>query len=123
MYKRMKKYMLKHYIDDTRFRYYTLQNKVDFIFLNERNINDKIYKDAILNWTWGYKDYFLGKHKRPTSICGLNSFQIIMDLEDCLNCVDKNIIQNILCNYRYHCDGGDEKYYIKKLFTVWRTIE
>jgi hypothetical protein len=120
MYKRMKKYMLKNCIDDTRFRDYTLENNGDCIFLNERNIDDKIYKDAILNWNCGYKDYFLQKHKQPTSLCGLNPFQNVIDLEDC---VDKNLVQNILCNYRYHSDGCFEKYYIKELFAVWRTIE
>jgi len=123
MYKRMKKYMLKNHINDTRFRDYTLQNNGDLISLNERNIDDKIYKDAILNWNCGYRNYFLQKHKRPTSIGGVNPFQNIIDLEDCLNCVDKNIIQNILCNYRYDCNGCDKKYYIKELFAVWRTIE
>jgi hypothetical protein len=120
MYKRMKKYMLKNCIDDTRFSDYTLQNNGDLISLKERNIDDKIYKDAILNWNCGYKDYFLQKHKQPTSLCGLNPFQNVIDLEDC---VDKNLVQNILCNYRYHSDGCFEKYYIKELFAVWRTIE
>jgi len=126
MYQKMKKMMLKHFTLDSYISFHEgLHNDYygDEIVIDIHNIDNSIFKDVILNYSNGYKQLFLWRHKRPTSICGLNPFQNIIDLEDCLNCVDKNLVQNILCNYRYHSDGCFEKYYIKELFAVWRTIE
>lgn len=127
MYQRMKKYLVEHLILD----YYILQDDSgeDVIFLNENNINDRKLKDAILNYHGGYKKLFLWRHKRQQSICGLiHPSQNIMDLEDCLNYVDKNITKNIH-NYThypidgiYPHDGNLSKYYIRELYKVWVTI-
>lgn len=41
------------------------------IKLNNSNIDNRAYKDAILNYHCGYKNLFLWRHKRFPSICGL----------------------------------------------------
>jgi len=85
MYQRMKKIMLKNYIDDTRFQ----DEKI--IFFNQNNINDINFKYAILNYHCGYKNMFLWRHKRNPSICGLHScyndiegkkYKMLCDLQD-----------------------------------------
>lgn len=127
MYQRMKKYLKIHLILD----YYILENysAEDVIEINENNINDRNLKDGILNNDNGYKNLFLCRHKRHQSICGLiHPSQNIMDFEDCLNYVDKNITKNIH-NYTHYpadgihpADGNLSKYYIREMFAVWRTI-
>ena len=126
MYQRMKKYLVEHLILD----YYILQDDSEnVISLNENNIDDRNLKNAILNYHGGYKDLLLWRYKRQQSICGLiHPSQNLMDFEDCLNYVDKKITQNIH-NYThypadgiYPADGDVSKYYIRELFSAWRTI-
>jgi len=129
MYQRMKKFMLKDYIDDTSFQQYMMIHNEEIILFNLNNINDINFRYAILNYHSGYKDMFLWRHKRNQPICGLiHPLQNIMDFEDCLNYVDKKITQNIH-NYThyppdkiYPPDEDVSKYYIRELFAVWRTI-
>ena len=59
MYKRMKKYMLKHYINDSMFREYTMNHHDEVILFNENNIHDIKFKYAIVNYNCGYKNMFL----------------------------------------------------------------
>lgn len=127
MYQRMKKYLKIHLILDI----YILESysAESVIEINENNINNRNLKNEILNNDNGYKNLFLWRHKRHQSICGLiHPFQNIMDFEDCLNYIDKNITQNIL--YNYHLSPIDEefndedfeKYYIRELYRIWKTI-
>lgn len=122
MYQRMKKYLKIHLILD----YYFLQNDSgDVISLNENNIDDRNLKNAILNYYGGYKDVVLGRNIikiKEQMICGLNYYQKIMDLENCLNYVDKNITKNIHNYTHYPPNGNVSKYYIRELFAMWRTI-
>lgn len=123
MYERMKKYMLKNCIDDTRFRDYTLGNNGDCIFLNERNIDDKIYKDAILNWNCGYRNYFLWKHKRPTSICGLEFDKFNSFRKALLMVYDANVLNQILYNYNYNDSNTDFNTYLtREYYKLWAEL-
>ncbi len=91
MYQRMKKYMLKYYIDDSMFREYMMNHNDEIILFNQININDINFKYAILNYNCGYKKMFLWRHKRNQSICGLHScytdieskkYKMLCDLQD-----------------------------------------
>jgi hypothetical protein len=128
---------MKKYIKQLPFItiYHTLLNdgNGEYISLNKNNIDDRNLKDALLNWNGGYKNIVLKRNYiklKEQTICGLiHPSQNLMDLEDCLNYVDKNITQNIH-NYThypidgiYPPDGNVSKYYIRELFAVWRTIE
>jgi hypothetical protein len=67
MYQRMKKIILSHSI----FVYYSLCNEFQHIIIKLENIDNPNLKEAILNYTCGYKNLYLWRHNLPTSICGL----------------------------------------------------
>jgi hypothetical protein len=85
MYKRMINYIKKGYLN-TPFGEYDLYDKTyGYIVINMLNIDDKYYKDKILNCIHGYREYFLWKSK-VNKICGktineLNLGWISKDLE------------------------------------------
>ena len=64
MYQRMKKYMLKYYIDDTMFQEYMMNHNDEIILFNKSNINDINFKYAILNYNCGYKNMFFHQRSR-----------------------------------------------------------
>ena len=64
MYRRMKKYMLNHYINDSMFREYMMNHNDEIILFNQSNIHDINFKYAIVNYNCGYKNMFLWRHTR-----------------------------------------------------------
>ena len=127
MYKRMKKYLLKNHIDDTLFRSFHLGNDGKNIYLNETNINDRTYKDALLNWSGGYKDYILRQNLRKIDeyfICGMNPFQKQNDFKTSISYVyNKQIFNDI--NFWYNPKIHGEcmySYCIKQLYKIWVKI-
>jgi hypothetical protein len=114
MYQRMKKIMLKNYIDDTRVQEYMMIHNDEIIFFNLNNINDINFKYAILNYQSGYKNMFLWRHKRNQSICGLHScytdiegrkYKMLSDLQDAKI-------------YKYRNTRGNE-YKMKNIYKKW----
>ena len=118
--------MLKNCIDDTRFRDYTLENNGDCIFLNERNIDDKIYRDAILNWNCGYKDYILRSKVRKNyeyHICGMNPFDKFNSFRKALLMVyDANVLNQILYNYNYNANNDHNAYLTREYYKLWAEL-
>ena len=91
MYQRMKKFMLKDYINNHMFQEYMMNHNEEIILFNQNNINDIKFKYAILNYNCGYKCMFLWRHKRNPTICGLHfcyndiegkKYKMICDLQD-----------------------------------------
>jgi hypothetical protein len=112
MYKRMKKIMLKNYIDDTRSQLYMMFHNDEIILFNLNNINDINFKYAILNYQRGYKNMFLWRHKRNQSICGLRytdiegrKYKMLSDLRDAKI-------------YKYRNTRGNE-YKMKNIYKKW----
>jgi len=114
MYQRMKKIMLKDYIDDTSFQQYRMIHNEEMIFFNLNNINDINFRYAILNYHSGYKHMFLWRHKRNPSICGLHA---------CYNDIEGKKYK-MLCDlqdakiYKYRNTRGNE-YKMKNVYKKW----
>jgi hypothetical protein len=73
MYKRMKHRIKNNYlsINQPYFISFYSCNNVDSIIINHDNIDDVNLKHALLNYNSGYKDFYLWKHKKLQTICGL----------------------------------------------------
>lgn len=93
------------------------------IKLNNSNIDNRAYKDAILNYHCGYKEYILRSNLRKINedmICGLNPYQKELDFEKSINLVDKKLIENIFYSYRQEKHGVCfNTYYVKELYKIW----
>jgi len=116
MYQKMKKMILKHFTLDTyiTFHQYLHNNYYgDEIIIDIHNIDNSIFKDVILNYSNGYKQLFLYKHKTPPLICGLKKgyddtyrHQILSDLQYNTQPVKKSKYKN-------------KRYSTKQLYKKW----
>lgn len=69
MYQRMKKYIRKKILIN---RFFLIHDDYgNRIVINQKNVDDINLKDSILNLQHGYRNFFLWRHKRFPSICGL----------------------------------------------------
>jgi hypothetical protein len=111
MYQRMKKNILSHCIFYVR---YTLSNKFEVIIITQENINNPNLKEAILNYTCGYKNCYLWKHNLPTSICGLSKFPTNKEG------IRINMIQDLQKNNIYNTKKINwSKYKMKNVYKKW----
>jgi hypothetical protein len=91
MYQKMKKMILKHFTLDSYISFHEgLHNDYygNEIVIDIHNMDNSIFKDVILNYSNGYKQLFLYKHKIKPLICGLKKgdddtyrHQILSDLQ------------------------------------------
>jgi len=124
MYKRMKKYLLKNIIYDKYCMSFYLGNYGENISINDKNIQDRTYKEALINWNGGYKDYILRRKIIKFNehfICGMNPFQKQIDFMDSISYTyNKQIFIDILLWYNPQIHGECiSSYYIKQLYKIW----
>jgi hypothetical protein len=77
MYKKMKKWIINNYFSKQRpylLSYIDDNDNYYHELIQGDNIDDIDLKDAMLNYTGGYKNFFLWKGKRLQTICGLEIF-------------------------------------------------
>jgi hypothetical protein len=121
MYQRMKKYIKQ--LPFFTIYYVLSDNNKKIINLNVSNIDDRTYKDAFLNFNYGYKNIFLRNNLRKINedmICGLNPFQKWLDFQASINYVDKNICQNIIYSFEQEKHGVCcYTYAIKEFYKIW----
>lgn len=117
MYKRMKHRIKNNYLSINQPYYISFYscNNVDCIIINRDNIDDVNLKHALLNYNCGYKDFFLWKHKRLQTICGL----------EIQNVVNKNRVRDYLEHLKYYmkrdiiANIGSEILYNANIYDLW----
>ena len=121
MYKNMKKWIIKNYFSEqsTYFLWYIDENEnYNHYLIQWDNIDDIDLKDAMLNYTGGYKNFFLWKHKRLQTICGLEIFYYkpskrFFYLEQLKYNMIKDVITNI---------GDEDIYDNTNIYDLWRKL-
>lgn len=116
MYEKMKQFIQRTFINKG-YRY-ALSHPTEYrsIFICKQNINDISLKDALLNYSNGYKHYFLWKSKNIPSLCGIEMYYSGYSL----------INEYFIYHMREQVQKINKMYYnlndAKEIYKLWRNL-